>query len=164
MRIRTYESRDLEACRALWVELTDWHRRLYDDPALGGDDPGRIFDEHLERIGREHVWIADEDGRIVGLAGLIVRGRHGELEPIVVAEPARGRGFGRALAEAVRAAAVAEGLTRLTVRPAARNADAVRFFHALGFDVLGHVDLQVDLAGEREWRPGETLAGRDFRV
>src|SRR5919197_634308 len=81
MRIRTYESRDLEACRALWVELTDWHRRLYDDPALGGDDPGRIFDEHLERIGREHVWIADEDGRIVGLAGLIVGGRGGTDAP-----------------------------------------------------------------------------------
>ncbi len=164
MRVRTYDRADLEACRALWVELTDWHRRLYDDASLGGHDPGRIFDEHLKRVGPEHVWVAEENGRLVGLAGVIVRGRHGELEPIVVSEGARGHGVGRALAEAVRAAAVAEGLTRLAARPAARNTGAVRFFHALGFDVLGHVDLQVDLGAERAWRAGETLGGREFRV
>lgn len=42
----------------------------------------------------------------------------------------------------------------------AGNAAALRFFHALGFDVLGHI--QLELAVPERWRPGE-LAGRVFR-
>ena len=46
--VRAYESRDLDACRGLWEELTQWHRDLYQNPGIGGDDPGRFFDRHLE--------------------------------------------------------------------------------------------------------------------
>jgi len=52
---------------------------------------------------------------------------------------------------------------RIFVRPTARNRDAIAFFHELGFDVLGYVQLQIDLA-PRDRRGGEGIAGRDFRV
>ena len=40
VEIRGYEARDLEACRALWVELTVWHREIYGNPGIGGAEPG----------------------------------------------------------------------------------------------------------------------------
>jgi GNAT superfamily N-acetyltransferase len=161
--VRGYEPRDLEACRALWVELTEWHRHIYDSPEIGGDDPGRAFDEHLAKVGVDSVWVAEVDGRVVGLAGLIAEDF--ELEPVVVSERYRGVGIGRLLAEAVISAARERGARTVQVRPVARNIEAVRFFHELGFDILGHVDLQLDIA-DREpdpWIPGERIADRDFR-
>lgn len=160
-RVRRYEPTDLDACRALWAELTQTHRDLYDDPTFGGDDPGLAFDDHLAVA--EVVWVAEIDGQVVGAAGLLVEDGGGELEPIVVAEGARGRGVGRALAEAVIAAARELGCPRIRVRPVGRNTEAVRFFHSVGFDVLGRVDLRVDLE-PTERSSGERIAGRDFRV
>ena len=163
--VRRYEPSDRVSCRSLWAELTEWHRDLYDDPALGRDDPGSGFDAYLDEFGSKRVYVAETDGDVVGLAGLIARGRHGELEPVVVGTGQRSGGVGRELVAAVVEAARAEGLSRLTVRPTARNRDALRFFHALGFDVLGHVDLQIDLDGTGfEPRAGERLGERDFRV
>jgi hypothetical protein len=55
---------------------------------------------------------------------------------------------------------------RARVRRLARNADAVRFFNRLGFDVIGHVELMLDESRRDtgDWRTGERLAGVDFRV
>jgi GNAT superfamily N-acetyltransferase len=123
------------------------------------------FDEHLQRVGPEHVWVAELDGGVVGLTGLIPGEGEAELEPLVVADGHRGRGIGRQLAAAVVEASRARGDRMLNVRPVARNTEAVRAFHALGFDVLGHVQLFMDLAPEagRQWLPGERLADRDVR-
>lgn len=162
--VRGYEPRDLEACRGLWVELTQRHRDIFDAPEIGGEDPGRAFDEHLAKVGAEHIWVAELDGEIVGLAGLMTEPDF-ELEPIVVSERHRESGIGRRLAWAVVDAARERGARELQVRPVGRNVEAIRFFHRLGFDVIAHVQLQMDLA-ERErdpWVPGEHLADRDFR-
>lgn len=164
--IRPYRPEDLESCRALWVELTEWHRHIYQSPGIGGPEPGRHFDEHLNRIGPEHIWVADAGGRVVGLAGLIPGEEEAELEPLVVSEPYRGLGIGRQLATAVIAAARARGVHQLKVRPVARNESAIRFFHELGFDILGHIELFMDFgpADRQLWKPGERMAGRDFSV
>ncbi len=164
--IRGYEADDLEACRELWAQLVAWHRALYQDPGIGGPDPGRHFDVHLARVGPDHIWVAEVGGQVAGLAGLIRDGAQAELEPLVVGEDFRGRGIGRRLTEVVVAAARESGVRILTVRPTARNEPAVRFFHAAGFDLLGQLELFMDLrpGGETRWRPGERLAGRDFKV
>lgn len=92
--IRTYQPGDLESCRALWVELTEWQRRIYKSSAIGGDEPGLQFDEHLDRAEAEHLWVAEVDGRVVGLAGLIPGDDAAELEPAVVSAPHRRLGIG----------------------------------------------------------------------
>jgi N-acetylglutamate synthase-like GNAT family acetyltransferase len=161
--VRGYEPRDLEACRGLWVELTQRHRDIFDSPEIGGEDPGSAFDEHLAKVGAENIWVAEDEGRVVGLAGLIPDVP--ELEPVVVSKQHRGKGVGRLLAEAVISTARERGARQLQVRPVGRNVEAIRFFHELGFDILFQVELGMNLIDrERDtWRPGETLAGRTFR-
>jgi GNAT superfamily N-acetyltransferase len=165
-RVRPYRDSDREGCRALWRELTQTHRDLYDDQSIGGDrDLGDYFDEHLETAGAEHVWVAEIDGRLVGFTSLLRSGEAaGELEPIVVAPEARGAGVGRALVEQVLARARELRLRRLDVRPVARNEAAIRFFHGLGFDSLGQLELMIYLEDPKDWPVRETLAGRPFRA
>jgi GNAT superfamily N-acetyltransferase len=163
--IRRFEARDADACRALWAELTSWHRELYDDLSIGGPDPGSGFDDYLQEFGGECLRVAEDGGSVVGFAGLIVRGRKAEIEPVVVTAALRGGGVGRALVEALIEEARAGEIDQLVVRPVARNASAVAFFNGLGFTALGHIDLLLDLRRPPGyWRPGERLAGRDFDV
>ncbi|MCP3904711.1 MAG: GNAT family N-acetyltransferase [Planctomycetes bacterium] len=162
--IRGYEAGDRDVCRALWVELTQWHREIYASPGIGGDDPGRQFDEHLDRVGAEHLWVAVADGAVIGLTGIIPGETEAELEPVVVHTTHRELGVGKALVCTVIEAARGMGVEHLKVRPVARNAPAMRFFHGLGFGTLGHVELFMDFRPkERQvWRSGERLADRAF--
>jgi GNAT superfamily N-acetyltransferase len=164
--IRNFQPSDLDAARRLWVELTEWHRQIYESPGIGGDDPGGKFDEHLDRVGAEHIWIAESDGRAIGLTGLIPSESDSELEPIVVTPDWRGRGVGEQLARTVVDAARRRGDRYVLARPVARNDAALRFFHRLGFDALGQLEVIADLRPpeEQQWRLGTVLAGRDFRL
>jgi N-acetylglutamate synthase-like GNAT family acetyltransferase len=137
--IRRYKPSDLAACRLLWSQLAAHHRELYDDPAIGGADPGARFDEHLEHA--ERVWVAEVDGEVVGLAATVPRGRKAELEPVVVSPLHRRGGLGRRLVDAAVRDARALGAEQVLVRPVARNAEAIRFFQAVGFSVLVRLEL-----------------------
>ena len=78
LTIRPYADSDLEACRGLWRELTQHHRDLYDDQGIGGADPGTHFDSYLENPKLEAAWVAETDGSVVGLTGLL---RDGDAGP-----------------------------------------------------------------------------------
>lgn len=154
--IRSYRSADVETCRRLWEELTEWHRTLYDSATIGGDDPGRLFDEHLANVGGENILIAEIDGAVAGMSGLIVTGTEVELDPLVVAAEMRGRGVAAILIGAVVEQARNLGARTVVVKPAARNRIAVDLFHRHGFDVVGQIELMHDLVpGERTWRPAD---------
>jgi N-acetylglutamate synthase-like GNAT family acetyltransferase len=116
-------------------------RHLRPPREIGGENPGLAFDEHLAKVGADNLWVAEDDGRIVGLAGLIP-GDQPELEPIVVASDRRGDGIGRLLAAKVVETARARGARTVQVRPVGRDVEAIRFFHRLGFDIVAHVQLQ----------------------
>jgi GNAT superfamily N-acetyltransferase len=160
--IRPFDEQDAPACRALWAELTRWHRALYDDTSIGGDDPGSGFDGYLEHA---RMWVAERRGSVVGLVGLVMHGRQAEIEPVVVSFDIRGQGIGRALVETAVEAARADGARQVKASPVARNALALRFFHRLGFDTLGHVDVLLDFERPSEyWNARERLAEREFRA
>ena len=168
MIIRTYVDSDLDACRDLWAHLTETHRQIYDAPEIGGDNPGMQFDEHLAKVGRERIWVAEEAETIVGMIGLQPGYEEGgvEIEPIVVAPEARGTGVGRALVQHVIEVVKGMELRDLSVHVVGRNAEAIRFYHDVGFDVIGHVELLHDTSprSDQPWRDGETVAGKRFRV
>jgi GNAT superfamily N-acetyltransferase len=166
--IRPYRAVDHAAARRLWAELTNEHRELY--PARNGDgdgdgDPGAAFEEYLARIDLSGVWVADDpDAGVIGLAGLILRGRVGEVEPVVITRSRRGEGIGRALLGHVAEQARNRGLTALTISPAARNLAAIRCLHAAGYDALSAIELTLDLTRRRrEWRDGVEFQDLRFR-
>lgn len=165
--IRQYRPRssDVEACRTLWVELTQHHRELYDDPTIGGDAPGLYFDEHLARVGPERIWVAEQGLKIVGLAGLIVKGQEAEVEPIVVAPAHRDRGIGRALLTRMVEEAQALQVRYLSVKPVARNLAAISFYYDFGFRTLGEIEMFMDLGtpAPGTWKPGPELFGHSFK-
>lgn len=163
--IREYEPSDYAAGRSLWAELTEHHRRIYGDPTIGGDDPGAAFDEYLAAPERVGSWVADQGGRVVGLTGLLDRGRSGEVEPVVVTQSLRSRGLGRLLIDQVVVEATTRGYEYLAIRPVARNVSAIRGFYGAGFRTLGgHVELTMDLAARRHgWLEGASLHGLEFR-
>lgn len=152
MIVRAFEERDRPAVEQLFGELVEAHRELYPDGNIGATFalPTGTF-------------VAEDGGEIVGYAGLEAHGSRAEIEPIVVAAEARRRGIGRALVEHVIAAAREGGATRVFARPVGRNERAQRFFHDVGLDVVGYVEVQLDLS-DRERRDGPSLAGRTFRV
>jgi len=159
--IRKYSEEDRASCRGLWEELTVRHREIYDDPTIGGDDPGLYFDKHLAQAGPEHIFVATEEGAIVGLSGYLVNGNEACVEPLVVRKSRRGRGIGTMLLEAVGNDLDKTAIKYLTVKPAARNVEALEFFRKRGFDKLGMIELFQDFSGTK-WRKDAKLLGMEF--
>jgi GNAT superfamily N-acetyltransferase len=145
--IRAYRPADHNVCRSLWAELTQMRRDLYDEPDPG-DDPGAGFEDYLTRLNLSGMWVAEhsEDG-VVGLIGLILTGRAGEVYPVVVAQRHRGKGIGRALLAHVADQARRRGLRELIAVPDTRNIAAIKTLHAAGYDTMAAVRLTMDLAG-----------------
>jgi len=163
--IREYQPVDFDACRTLWEELTQRHREIYDDPTIGGDDPGQGFEAYLANPERQGTWVAEVDGRVVALAGLIVKGKEGEIEPVVVSAEYRSRGIGTMLVRHVIEEAKVAGVGYVSVRPVARNREAMAFFVKLGFDLLGHVQLFQEFSGtdRSQWKSGISIHGQQLR-
>ena len=163
--IRPYAASDLQACRDLWRDLTQAHREIYADPSIGGEDPGVHFDRHLADPRLLGLWVAESGTAVPGMIGLMKDGEDTVIEPIVVAQGVRFRGIGHDLLEFVIDIARARGDRYLSVRPVARNVQAIACFHSAGFRLLGHLDMFCDLAptGTTSWMPGITIHGRRFR-
>ena len=163
-QIRGYKPSDLSACRALWAELTDHHRAIYQDPTIGGENPGLAFDEHLAQVGEELTWVATSGEDIVGLTCLAVEGEQAEVEPVIVTVPHRGRGVGRQLVVRAIEEAKKLGILCLSAKPVARNTEAMSFFYESGFRILGHVQMFMWLGTPHpgQWKRGPTLYGKQF--
>ncbi|MCK4223241.1 GNAT family N-acetyltransferase, partial [Candidatus Bathyarchaeota archaeon] len=97
LKIRRYQPVDRKQCRDLWKELTVWHRKIYQDPTIGGENPEHCFDEHLAKVGPERLWVAAYDTQVVGLVGLVVEEVEAEIEPLIVSENYRCKGIGMQL-------------------------------------------------------------------
>ncbi len=102
------------------------------------------------------MWVAEADRGVAGFVGLMLDGRAGEVEPVVVADGMRGRGIGRALLATVVDEARRRGLRRLTVSPPVRDVAALRSLHTAGFDTVATVTLAYDLG-----RSAGTSSGPD---
>jgi ribosomal protein S18 acetylase RimI-like enzyme len=164
MVIRGYRSSDLDGCRALWAEMNQRHRDIYGDPTIGGENPGLEFDKHLARVGPDLIWVAESDNRVVGFVSLIHEGEEAEIEPIVVGAEARSAGIGHRLVEHAVEQARKLGVLCLSVKPVARNKEAIAFFHDAGFRALGHLQLFMWLGDSfpGQWKNGPELFGKRF--
>ena len=57
-----YAERGYRAWRGLWAELTEYDRCIYEDPSIGGEDPGAGFDGYLAMPQRIGTWLAESGG------------------------------------------------------------------------------------------------------
>lgn len=160
-RIRKYKAEDYLQCRALWRELTEWHRHIYNMPHIGGDTPEDAFDAHLAKVGTDCLWVAIHGSEVVGLVGLIVEENEAEVEPLIICQRYRRRGIGTQLLNAVMREASKLPIRYINVRPVARNMGALHFFHHYGFDTIGHIDLFIDMK-KRPWKTGIEIHHRQF--
>jgi len=164
--IRDYQASDFEVCRSLWAELTLYHQELYEDPSIGGDDPGRGFETYLNNTERRGTWVAELEGKVVAFSGLLVHWEEeGEIEPVIVSYPHRREGIGTMLVRHVIEEAKKSRIRFLGARPVARNKDAISFFTKLGFNRLGQIELFQELSPspERTWKPGIIIHGKELR-
>jgi GNAT superfamily N-acetyltransferase len=115
-------------------------------------------------VGPERIWVATSGEEIVGLASLIQDGEQAEVEPIVVSSQHRGRGIGQELLNHAIEQAKRSGVLCLSVKPVARNEEAISFFYDAGFKTLGHIQLFMWLVPPLpgQWRPGPELFGKPF--
>jgi len=163
--IRDYQDSDADACRSLWGELSQHHTKIYEDPSIAGDDPGRGFEPYMNNIRRQGTWLAEVEGQVVACAGLIIYGEEAEIEPVIVSSTYRGKGIGTALVRHVVEEAKKFGVRFLSIRPVARNEEAFRLFTRLGFNLVGHIELFQDLSqsSDRKWKRGVVIHGNELR-
>lgn len=159
--IRKYQGGDRGQCRALWRELTELHREIYQDPTIGGEHPEDYFDKHLAAVGPDQLWVAVHDSKVVGLVGLIFKGEEAEIEPLMVSEAYRRKGIGTKLIETVVSEARKKGVRFLDVKPVARNIKAIEFLYKRGFKNLGHIDLFMDFS-DYPWKSRLEIFGCKF--
>lgn len=161
---RPYRTEDYAACRELWRELADHHRMTYDDPDIGGDDPGSGLDTYLADPKRVESWVATQNDTVLGLTGMLLfdEGEF-EVEPVIVSSSDRGHGIGRSLIEQVFTEARERGLHTISVRAVARNAEAMAFYRHMGFRSLGLIELIALLDAPRAtWLHGVEFHGESY--
>jgi GNAT superfamily N-acetyltransferase len=146
--IRGYRPSDHNACRRLWAELTEHLQQLYGEQPAEDADLGAGFEEYLTQLNLSGMWVAeDAEVGVAGFVGLMLDGRAGEVDPVVVTRSLRGRGIGRALLARVADEASRRGLARLTVSPSVRDESALRALHAAGFGTVATVTLSYAVSG-----------------
>ena len=160
--IRSYVPSDLPACCELYLQLVQCHRDIYDDPAIGEPDPYSGLMNQLREYGEESLWVAETEGVIVGLVGLIIKGDEAEIEPIVVAQSHRRQGIGTELLRHVTQVAREAGVKFLNVKHVARNWQAIQCSYAAGFRTLGFIELFQDLRGDFKAASGPEILGISF--
>ncbi|HEV8570050.1 MAG TPA: GNAT family N-acetyltransferase [Actinoplanes sp.] len=151
--VRSYRPSDHSAGRRLWAELTNQHNQMY-GPDGANEDAGAGFEEYLTRLDLSGLWVADHpDDGVIGLVGLVMRGRAGEVDPVVVTASHRHKGVGRKLLQHVANEAKKRNMLSLTISPASRNIEAIRSLHAAGYDVVSSIELTMDLGREaHDWQ------------
>jgi GNAT superfamily N-acetyltransferase len=107
----------------------------------------------------------ERDQVVIAMAGLLLDEDEAEIEPIVIRADFRSQGIGTLLLEKLKAEAKRRGAKFLSIRPVARNIEAIQCFYRAGFSLLGHIDMFMDLSNENDqgWLDGVTIHGNDFR-
>ncbi len=168
--VRPYTREDYDQVARLFRQLSSTHRQLYGLRAgagtRGGRYPDRWFNNHLRKHGQKTLRVAEEQGRVVGVVGIIPHRGRGEVEPLVVASNVRKRGIARLLVLAVTQEARRKRWKTLTVGVAPRNKVALQAFHSLGFQILVSMELQKRPRKPVLFDPipGPRIEGRRFQL
>ena len=132
VEIRPIVAADFDAWLPLWKGYQDFYRVDIDD-AVTRNTWARLLDPAVQ----PHGLVAELDGRLVGIAHYLFHpsswsaSPYCYLEDLFTAPEARGRGVGRALIEAVYAAADAAGASNVYWQTQEFNADGRALYDSL---------------------------------
>jgi GNAT superfamily N-acetyltransferase len=115
------------------VHRYDGNRELLRPLFREADDSEQQIDAYLD-LGA--VFVAEDDGEIIGHLQLITANSTAELKSMAVAESRRGTGVGRALVQAALEHCRRNQATRLLVATAAADVANLRFYQRQGFRML----------------------------
>ncbi len=144
-RIRAAAEPDLEAMTGLIARLFALEPDFHFDPV-------RVRHGLALLLAREEtaaLWVAELDGRVIGLctAQIVISTAEGGpvawLEDLVVSPDQRGRGIGRLLLESVANWATRRGLTRLQLLADHGNEAALSFYRRMGWQLTRMICLRL---------------------
>ncbi|ROO91260.1 ribosomal-protein-alanine N-acetyltransferase [Actinocorallia herbida] len=107
---------------------------------LFGDESwteGMLREELAAMPGTRHYIVLEENGSVVGYAGLAAVGGDGDVQTIGVSAASQGRGLGAALLTELLAEAVRRGCRRVFLEVRADNEPAQRLYERFGFVRIG---------------------------
>jgi ribosomal protein S18 acetylase RimI-like enzyme len=158
--VRVAREPDLDALARLWHEADELHARLSPaffrrpDVARGRERAQQALRDTGESEHETILVALDDSDRVCGACHLqiydtpvghtLVSQRRGHIETLIVARAQRRRGIGRALMAAASDWARRKGAHQLLFTVWAGNADAERFYAALGYRTISQV-LGTDL-------------------
>jgi [ribosomal protein S18]-alanine N-acetyltransferase len=125
--LRTMTAADLEAVLGLEHALfgqESWSRQMLE---------GELAEQPRSR----YYLVADQDGVIVGYAGLLVAATQADVLTLAVAPDRWGQGTGSALLEALLAEAERRGCTEIFLEVRTDNTRAQRLYRRYGFSQIG---------------------------
>jgi [ribosomal protein S18]-alanine N-acetyltransferase len=161
-QLRPMSSADLDNVIKLEVDLfgdESWSRQM-------------LVGELGQQPASRYYLVAEEDGTIVGYAGLLAAGGQADVLTIAVSTACWGQGIGSLLLGDLLTEAVRRGCTEVFLEVRADNTRAQRLYHWWGFDDIGirrgyyqpsgmdAIVMRRDLAGDlRPGLTGEAPAG-----
>lgn len=134
----------------LSASLTEALERLLPQLSTSATTPSSENIERLLNNDNTHLFVAEADGKIVGMLTLVVvdipTGRKAWIEDVVVDEAARGLHIGAALVERAKDEAVLLGAKKLylTSNPSRKAAHAL--YNKCGFEVYDTAVFRINLA------------------
>ena len=93
--------------------------------------------ELTHQPGSRHYLVADDDGVLIGYAGLLTAGRQADVLTIAVTAERWGEGTGAALLDALLAEAARRGCTEVFLEVRTDNARAQELYRRYGFTEIG---------------------------
>jgi [ribosomal protein S18]-alanine N-acetyltransferase len=81
-----------------------------------------------------HYLVADDDGAVVGYAGLMTVGRQADVQTVAVAPDQQGRGYGATLLRAIVDEATSRGCTEVLLEVRVDNEPALHVYEKAGFE------------------------------
>ena len=127
MTIRLMTPADYPACYDLWLRTPGMGLNSVDDSADG-------ITRYLKR-NPSTCFVAEEEGRIVGVILAGHDGRRGHISHTAVDSAFRRRGIGGQLVEHTMAALEQEGITKVNLVAFSRNETGNAFWESMGFTV-----------------------------
>lgn len=84
-----------------------------------------------------HYVVAEDEGELVGYAGLASVGHQADVQTVAVAPTAQGRGIGRLLLDELLAEARRRDATEVLLEVRAENEPAIALYRRAGFERIG---------------------------